>query len=56
MGLSKQVRVRLQYSVQFCVVTDQVPENHEAGLKSKGISANMYLEFFGFAFLGAYHL
>lgn len=35
---------------------DQVSENHEAGLKSKGISEITYLEFFVFAFLGAYSL
>lgn len=29
---------------------NQVSENHEAGLKSEGISENMYLEFFGFTF------
>lgn len=42
-------RVRLQYC-QFCVVMNQVSENHEAGLKSEGISENVYLDFFGFTF------
>lgn len=42
-------RARLQYC-QFCVVMNQVSENHEAGLKSEGVSENTYLEFFGFTF------